>query len=473
VRAAVVAGLEKFGWVAALGWGTQALRLATLTVLAWLLAPADFGIFAFAAAIITFVQPIIGLGGSSAIVLRTRLEPGDVASVFWLAMAGAIPLSLLLALLAGPVMRLGHAEGAAALLAAMAVSLPLSGASTILLAVPRRARNFRLLAITGLVSELIASLCAVLVALGGGGAWSLAVRQIVNQALLAASGAWAARAAIGDRPSLVRGRAMSALGRPVAAGQLVILARERLDELLVGMLFGSAFLGFYSVGRRYVEAVTSLAPGLVMNRAWPVFAALAQDRRGFARELLDSLHLIVGLGWPGYVLLAGLAPLWVPIMLGSHWLPIVPVLIALSLVAMARMVVGIALTAMITAGFAGRRLLFEIAITILSYAALAIGSSHGSDAAIGALAATVLLAAPIELAVISRVLPVTFGDQLRVMAPSIAAAAIVAGLAVTGVRIVAPVAGPIAAIAMTALLALAVVAAFMASAVRKRRASPA
>lgn len=398
----------ELSWVAVLSWAVQGVRLATLLVLARLLTPADFGQFALAAGVLTLLQTFAGQGLSAALVLIPKLEPGHVPSAIARAVLtgmAAIPFVIVVGLLM-------PAWADWRVIAALSPGLVAASLSAIALAVLRRERDFRRIAMIGVGCEIAGSLAGVIAALNHMGVWSLVVRQLGTVALTALVSVVLIRGALNALPSVRQARELSRLGRPVLAGHILVAARERLDEILVGWLFGPAALGLYSLARRYVEAVSGLIPAVIANRAWPVLASVRDNPAEFRRELGQSLRLTALFGWPAFLLIALLAPDWVPLLLGEQWTAMAPFVRILALIAAIRSIIGLNITALVAGSEHRLRLLLEAGLTIITLAALALAASWGAVVAAGVMAAAVVLAAPFELWVIGRVLPLSAKSQI-------------------------------------------------------------
>ncbi|TMA31011.1 MAG: hypothetical protein E6J79_20700, partial [Deltaproteobacteria bacterium] len=88
-------GLAKRGmaWAAVGQGGTVGLHYAIMLVLAWRLAPTEFGLVGLATIFVFTLNSVAELGLGAAIVQRRDLTPGHVAAVFWLSLAAGIGLA--------------------------------------------------------------------------------------------------------------------------------------------------------------------------------------------------------------------------------------------------------------------------------------------------------------------------------------------------------------------------------------------
>src|SRR2546425_13101717 len=79
---------------AAFGQGaTVGLHYVIMLVLAWRLAPSEFGLVGLATIFVFTVNAVAELGLGAAIVQRRDLTPGHVAAVFWLSLAAGVGLA--------------------------------------------------------------------------------------------------------------------------------------------------------------------------------------------------------------------------------------------------------------------------------------------------------------------------------------------------------------------------------------------
>ena len=95
VESAKLRGLAKRGmaWAALGQGGTVGLHYVIMLVLAWRLAPAEFGLVGLATIFVFTVNAVAELGLGAAIVQRRELRPGHVGAVFWLSLAAGIGLA--------------------------------------------------------------------------------------------------------------------------------------------------------------------------------------------------------------------------------------------------------------------------------------------------------------------------------------------------------------------------------------------
>ena len=414
-------------WTAAQQWGVQAIRMAVLLVLARLVRPEAFGTFALASTILGLAQLLYGQGLTAAITQRHELGTGRLGAAFAALLAGGILAALALAWAAPHAVRV-TVPALGPLLQLLSLVLPLNALSGTVMAVWRRDLRFRRMAAVTTASHLLASLVSVVLAVRSFGIWSLAARMLLEAVLMVLFTLHAAPWSALRHASLQAYRDMLRFGLPIAGSNLLALGRNRLDELLIGAKLGMQPLGYYALARRETDAIASLLPAVVGNATVPVMARVQRNRHQVRAILLRGIGLIGALTLPALAAMGAAAPTWVPLVLGSRWQPVTPLLAGFAVIAATRALVGFNLTMQPAAGHPGKRLLLELVTSLLSLGAIVAALPFGIGWVVAASAACLLVLTPMELHWINRWLPLTLRDQAAALrTPAIAAALLLAG----------------------------------------------
>ena len=259
-------------------------------VLARLLAPEDFGVYAVALVVLNAVLSINELGVSLAIIRW----PGDVGRIAPTVATIALSSSLLLyaaCFIAAPVTAnaLGapQASGVLRLLVLGVVVDALTAVPAALMT--REFQQGRRLVVDtiGFVAVFAVSLT---LALSGAGAWSLAwgmlAGSIVNGVAILL---WApARYRFGWRVDAAR--ELLAFGLPLAAASLLVFGTLNVDYIVVGRELGPIELGLYLLAFNLSSWPVTLFSSPVRRVALAAFSRLAEEpdaaRRGFTRAVV-------------------------------------------------------------------------------------------------------------------------------------------------------------------------------------------
>jgi O-antigen/teichoic acid export membrane protein len=284
-----------------------ALDLARLIVLARILGPDDFGLFAIAVTAVALVTSLAALAATTT---------PDGESTWTLGVARGAVLAGLLAASAGPVATLFHEPRATAVLRVLAL-LPLAQALT----PPGAARTFAGPAADTVIAITLAPFIGV---------WALVAGALGG----AAAGAAASYADAAQRPRLVtrgaRLRPAFGFGGWLVLAGAILAATDFLLRLAVARRHGAGSLGVFALAAGLAFLPVNAAAEALRTVGVPVYARLVADpaalRRGF-RGLVTALAVALV---PLYAVLAAAAPDLAADVLGPKWAGAAAVLRVLS-----------------------------------------------------------------------------------------------------------------------------------------------
>ena len=295
------------------------VRLGTLAILARLLTPSDFGIFAASVTVIEFARPLGSLSMDQALVQSKKLSAGSIAFASMVALGFSLLVAALIASNASAVLLLYDDPAVADLLAALAFSVPLATVGGLLFASLRRKLAFRELSIAVLLSSAIGALASVAFALAGWGVWALVAGYYLDLSLKAAF------ALSLVRPKLVRpriGKETRGLFR-FGAGSSLSLALNfwalHGDYVVIGSVLGSKPLGYYSRAYQLISTVPGMLGHLHNMVLFPAFSRAQSDRGYLEKALLVGTEATAALTLPLCAWGLVLGPEIIIVLLGPGW----------------------------------------------------------------------------------------------------------------------------------------------------------
>ncbi|MCX7888413.1 MAG: oligosaccharide flippase family protein [Rhodobacteraceae bacterium] len=400
---------------------------AVFLLAARLLAVEDFGTVALALAIVAALGCLVPVAFGDALVQRAAIAPRHLDTVFWACILASAALYAVLAAGAGPVARwTGHPD-LASILPVLGLRLPLDAAAAVPLALIQRRMRFRQIALRTTAANLAGGAACVVLALAGGGLWSLVAMHLVT----AAAGAVVLWLSAGWSPGFdVTAGAWRDLRRfGLAAGGLRALDELRLDQLILGALAGPAMLGLYYFARRLSQIATDLTVGVVNPVASVLLATVQADRERRRRAFAMGGFAAAAASFPVAAGLLALADPAIPLLFGAQWAEAVPAVRALA-VLLALAGVGVIQAALIKGcGEAGWWFRYQLLQQGLNAALVALLHDHGLAVMMWALAAKTALLWPLSVRKTLHLLgagPAPYRDSL--LAPAAAAAAMLAVL---------------------------------------------
>lgn len=370
----------------------MAIQVISLVVLARLLAPADFGVYAMAMTFIGFTALFRDLGLSAAAVQAKELSTQARSNLWWIN-AGVGAALTVAALLAAPAIAGFFREPAVALVVMlMAPTLFLAGAAAQYTASLMRSLRFGTLAVIDVSGALLGLMVAIAVAVNGGGVWALVMPQLVaGMVSLVAS-----LAVCRWLPGLPRRghgtRALATFGGALFVTQILTYVHRNADSLLMGRLHGAVWTGMFN----RAQQLTRMPVGMLatpFSRVALATMAPAQDDNDALRRLAlkGQLMLALPILLTGAGLIAAAAPL-VELVLGPGWdraVPFVQLIAASETLALMASVGGWILSAK---GLGRMLIRLSVLSTMVKISLIALGALWGPYGIVaGAVAAQLIL----------------------------------------------------------------------------------
>jgi PST family polysaccharide transporter len=314
----------------------KALGLITVVVLARLLVPAEYGLFAFCLVYLAYLETIGDLGTGMALIYwpaRTR----DAAQVtFVINVATGAGLAFFTLVTAPAAAGFFGMPEAAPLLRVLAWSFLVRGLGNTHDALCRKDLRFRARLWPEVGLAAVKAAVAVPLAAAGLGVWSLVWGQLagatVATVLLWAIVRW--RPTLHWPADLVR--PMLRYGAGIVAVNMLAAVVHHLDAVVVARTLGPAALGIYQIAYRVPEMIVSLLVWQAGKVMFPSFAQLRKSGGDVGAAYVVSLKYLALLAGPFGIGLFLLADPLVLTLFGSAWAPAAAVLRALALFAALR-----------------------------------------------------------------------------------------------------------------------------------------
>ncbi|MCX2932691.1 lipopolysaccharide biosynthesis protein [Mycobacterium sp. CVI_P3] len=310
---------------------SKSSTLLMTVVVARMLTPTEFGIFALAVLVVNLFDYVKDLGVAAALVQNQRdwrlLAPtGLTLSVlFGLLASGA------LAAAAGPAASaLGHAE-LTGLIRVLAISLAISALSTIPAAWLRRSMNFSARLVPEFAGAVVKAGLTIGLAAAGFGVWSLAYGQLAAVVIMTVL-YWAVAH---TRPAFAFdgtvSRELVRFGLPVTAVTLLAYAIYNVDYLAIGERLGATDLGLYTLAYRIPELLVLNLCVVVSEVLFSALSQLQSDRDSLTAHYMQALTVVFALTAPLGIGLAVAAGPLVETLYGGDYAASAPILSVLAI----------------------------------------------------------------------------------------------------------------------------------------------
>jgi len=309
----------------------RAVTLVTTLVLARLLIPADFGVFALALLFVTTFRLLGELGLAQAMVLRQDLDDRTRGTILTLMLSISAALAVVVFVIAPFASDLFGEPRLTGPLRALSVTVALFGLAWFYDVALQRELEFRARFVAQIIQATVYAAVALTAAAADAGVWALVAGQLAGML------AWAAALLVGAR-TLVRpafdrdiAREVLSVGRGFMAQGGLDFTKENVDYAVVGQVLGSGALGVYSLAYRLSELPYFAVADPVAKVTFPAFTRMRERGEDVSDAFLTTLQLVALVGTPAAILLSGAAEPFTRALLGSKWLDITGPLTVLAL----------------------------------------------------------------------------------------------------------------------------------------------
>ncbi|TCD15129.1 lipopolysaccharide biosynthesis protein [Oricola cellulosilytica] len=269
------------------------IQLASLAILARLLAPEDFGLVAMAATVTIFVGLFTDLGLSAATVQRKEIDDGTVSALFYINLAAGVALMTITIAVAPLVAMFFGDPRVSGVVVALAAQIPLVAAGAQHGALLQRGMRWAAIQWTGISAQLAGAIVGVGLAWKTDtGYWAL-VAQGWTSALLGTSLVWAV---CPWRPGRISSwkkiRTALTFGIQFTGFNFVNYFHRQFDDVLIGWRWGAIELGFYSRAYQLLTLPLSLINAPVGSAVIPALSRLQTDPVRWKQLYLDALATV-------------------------------------------------------------------------------------------------------------------------------------------------------------------------------------
>ena len=314
-----VEALRGIPWTLLTYAATRVITLATTLVLARLLVPADFGLFAMATLGMELLSVFSGLWLGAALVLRDDMDRRAQGTVLTLLIAAGAALAALLVALAPALAAFFHEPRLVDVVLVLAGVLLICGVNWFYETVLQRELAFRRRFACQVVNTLAFSAVSLSLALAGAGVWALiagyAAGYLANVTALLVLTPYRVRPAFDRREA----RRVVGGGRGFLWQDLSRFVGENVDYLCVGRLLGPQQLGLYAMAFRQASLPQYAIAEPVGKVTFPAFAQMRQRGEDVRPAFLAAVLMVALVTCPVGVLLSAAALPFTLALLGPDW----------------------------------------------------------------------------------------------------------------------------------------------------------
>ena len=410
--------------------GGQVLRniisLGTSVLLARLLVPEDFGVFALSVVLVEFAQMFALAGFGASIVQQQQTNARALSTLFWINLGLALLFALLLCAAAMPVAAWFRQPQLVPVLALASLSVLLAGAMVVPTAMLNMELRFRDLTMAQTLGSLLGSAGAIGIAAAGGGVWALAAQPVIGSTITL----FDARRRLGWVPQLVFDwpsvRGMMRFSGQLLASTFFNFLNRNAWAAMIGRTLGAQQVGLFNLGQQIVFAPIAQFSGVVVRVLFPTLSKLNNEPEQFQRVWLRAFSTVGFLTFP---ILAGMMATLddlVPVVFGNQWLGVIPVLQFLCPVAMLQSVCTLSGSVLMSRGSGMPMLVLSIVALSVMLLSLFVGQRWGLPGVTVGFAVGGVLTQLLQLSVALRLAHISLATLGREIGPALVCAVVTA-----------------------------------------------
>jgi teichuronic acid exporter len=319
---------------------SKSISLASKLILASLLIPEHFGLVSMIIVFMLVLKILADTGLKNTLVYRAtdRATKPLYDTAFWLLLGIATIVVLVMWTFgAGLIAAFYQTPELEPIAAALSLTILVQNLQIVPEARLTRSMRFGRIALSELAGTVVGCGCAIVLALGGAGVWSLVAQILVTDVVTALGffgcAHWRPRFRFDVR--LISD--MRRYSSYILGSRVLQHVEQNLDYLLIGKLLGAHALGVYSLAFLATETLRAQIYWVIGKVAFPVYSRIVSNPEKVRRVYLATVRYVCLAVFPISTSLILFAPSIVPLLLSPSWSDAV---VPIQILAVASMVVA-------------------------------------------------------------------------------------------------------------------------------------
>ena len=302
----------------------RAVGFVGSVILARILAPAEFGVFAVAAFVVSFFSMVGNVGLGAALIQRQdEIGEDEIQTVFTI-QQGAFSALFLVVFLLAPALGKFYSDlppGSEWLVRALGLSLLITSLRTVPTIILERDLAYSKIAAIEVAEVLTYQFTAVTLAALGLGIWSLIwasiLRALVGVAVIFRYVRWRPKL----RVSVEKARVLLKFGIPYQLNSFLGMLTEAVVPSLVAAVSGAAAVGYLNLAKNFSHLPIRVVTDSFGQAAYPAFSKLQDNKDSLKEFIVKSINTLSLIIVPASLFMAALGPELIQTVYGPKWLP--------------------------------------------------------------------------------------------------------------------------------------------------------
>lgn len=306
-------------WMGLLQWGVGIL-------LARLLMPKDYGLFAMAISVVAVLELLQSLGLGVSIVQRQDLKRKHHNAIFWTMFALSVGIALIATVAASVAAHVYSEPRLIWMVRLLAISFIFDSFGMVPYNLLTKEIEFRGRSLAEGCAVVVSSLVALALGYFGFAFWALVVAHVIRSLVRSVGMALACRWWPGFEVSFEKMREIVTFGLRVTGAHVIQVLAGTVQTGILGRSLGAGDLGIYSMagslGKR--NPLHKVSTSVLNQLSLPVFSKLQHDDAYLRRHFLKLSKYLAAIAIPLQLGMALVAQDMVLLLLTAKWIAIVP-----------------------------------------------------------------------------------------------------------------------------------------------------
>lgn len=306
------------------------VEIISFSIMSRLLTQEDFGYYAAITAITTVFASFSETGIGSALIQRKIITQRYIDNAFTLSLIFGTFISLLLVALSKPLSVAVLDQSLRVPLVLMSITLLCHCLSSINLSLLQRDLQFLRIGFINLLSHIITTVIAVILALQGLGYYAIMVKAILHSVLILLFSYFLVHIQYHfalDRDTL---KSIFSFSGWLMASVFFRNFAQQIDRLLMGRLLSVSALGSYNRPKEFINQISSKLNGIFDSALFPVLSGIQDNKKSMASAYIKSFYYLNIFAMLLTLLFVFNHELIIRVFLGEQWMSIKSIFIILS-----------------------------------------------------------------------------------------------------------------------------------------------
>ena len=359
------ASISAFAWSAVEKILRFVLRFGISVVLARILEPEDYGLLGMVMIFMSLDNALVESGFRSALIQKKEIDREDLSTVFWFNLAVSFLLYGILYVTAPWIAGFYGKDILTGVVRILAI-VPILAAFSIVQNVQlMRNLDFKKITLIAFISSILSGAAAIYMAFRGFGVWSLVAQRVLQQLLTAITMVFLLKWIPVLMFSYRKLKELFRFSSKLLLSYLLQAVFNNFYYVLIGKIYSARDLGFYTRAWNFQQLPVTNLSTIIQQVIFPLFSKIQDDRnkiRAGTRMIIEVSSFVI---IPLMLTMAASGKELFIVLFGEKWLPSVPYFRYLAVGGLFYIMSVVNLNILLSLGYAGRYLLFEVLKKIL------------------------------------------------------------------------------------------------------------